>query len=112
MPGKGPAYPTSSKWRKQVRDAIDKMKEDPESGVTSDKTFADKAGIDKGTLSEALGKRQQTPYMPAINRALGWPEPVVLSTPDDVELWRAINALGERTIGRIVGMAIAKLPKP
>lgn len=106
MPRKGPAYPTSEKWKAQVREAIDALIEDKNSDVTSDAAFARRAKIGKSSLSEALAPDgKQTPMMPDINEALGWPAPHVLSTPDELEVWFAVQALSDRDLGRILGMA-------
>ncbi len=112
MPRKGPAFPTSKEWKEQVSAAIKALTKDPDSGITSDAAFARKAKISKSALSEALSddpSRKQTPMMPDINAALGWPAPRVLSTPDELELWAAVQALEERELGRILGLAETKL---
>src|SRR5437868_3771152 len=99
MPRSGPAYPTSSEWKKQVREAIDALIKDENNEISSDAVFAKRAKIGKSSLSEVLhpdGK--QTPMMPDINAALGWPAPRVLSTPDELEIWAAVNALPDREI--------------
>lgn len=113
MPRKGPAYPTSPEWKAQVREAIGDLIESQENEkVTSEATFAKFARISKSALSEALAPdRQQTPMMPDINAALGWPAPRVLSTPDELELWAAVEALSDRDLGRMIGMAEATLAK-
>lgn len=111
MPRKGPAYPTSSKWKAQVRRAIDDLiKNEERDEIDSDATFATYAKISKSALSEALSPaRKQTPMMPDINAALGWPTPRVLSTPDELEIWALVEALDERELGRFLGRAEAKL---
>lgn len=112
MPRKGPAYPTSSEWKEQVREAIDALIESEDSEIGSDAAFARYAKIGKSSLSEALAPDgQQTPMMPDINAALGWPAPVVLSTPDELELWTAVRALDERGLGRMLEMAEAAAAK-
>lgn len=112
MPRKGPAYPTSEKWKIQVREAIDALIEDENSEIGSDAAFARRAGIGKSSLSEALAPdAKQTPMMPDINAALGWPTPHVLSTPDELEIWAAVQALDDRALGRILGMAEASLAR-
>lgn len=115
MPRKGPAFPTSEKWKNQVRAAIDELIADASSDIRSDAAFARHAGIGKSSLSEALAPDgKQTPMMPDINDALGWPAPYVLSTPDELEIWVAVQALPEKEIGRILGMAeqtLARLRK-
>lgn len=106
MPRKGPAYPTSKEWKLQVREAIDDLIEDENSEIGSDAAFARYAKIKKNSLSEALStKRKQTPMMPDINAALGWPAPHVLSTPDELEIWAAVMALDDKQLGRMLGMA-------
>lgn len=102
---KGPAYPISAQWQREVRAAIDTLIDDAgRDDVTSDKTFADTAGIGKGTLSEALKKGAiQTQVMPEINMALGWPKPHLLCTPDELEVWAAVDALDERELGKLIG---------
>lgn len=114
MPKEGPAYPISDEWRRQVREAIDKLIEDPErEDVVSDATFAKHAArIAKSSLSAALGPDSvQSTVMPQINAALGWPAPRVLSTPDELEVWAAVDALDERELGRILGKAEAALAR-
>lgn len=111
MPKTGPAYPISPEWRRQVRKAIneliaDKSRED----VTSDATFAKTAGIVKSSLSEALKSTSiQSTAMPQINEALGWMKPRVLSTPDELEIWAAVEQLDDRELGRMLGMAESKV---
>lgn len=114
MPKKGPAYPISSDWRLQVRDAIDGLIKDPDRDeIVSDATFAKRAArIAKSSLSEALKPTSvQSTVMPQINAALGWPAPRVLSTPDELEVWAAVEALDERELGRILGKAEAALAR-
>lgn len=115
MPRKGLAFPTSKEWKEQVRSAIDDLIADNTNEISSDTDFARYAKIKKSSLSEALSpKRTQTPLMPAINEALNWPAPRVLCTPDELELWAAVEALDEKSLGRILGMAettVAKLRK-
>lgn len=112
MPRKGPAYPTSDEWKKQVREAIDDLIEHKRHDIDSDAAFARYAKISKSALSEALSsERQQTPMMPDINEALGWPAPYVLSTPDELEVWAAVQALSDREVGRLLGLAESTLAK-
>lgn len=113
MPRKGPAYPISPEWRSQVRRAInDLIKDKNRDDVTSDKTFAKVAHVSPTALSESLNKESvQSTIMPEINVALGWPKPRVLSTPDELEIWAAVEALDERELGRILGMAEATLAR-
>lgn len=101
MPSKGPAYPASKEWKKQVRDAIDALIEDPASEINSDADFARHARVRKSSLSEALSPaRKQTPLMPRINAALGWPKPRVLSTPKELEAWTLWEAMSEYEQGQ------------
>lgn len=112
MPRKGPAYPTSTKWKEQVREAIDVLIEDENSDIKSDAAFARSAGLKKNSLHDALSPDSiQTPMMPDINAALGWPAPRVLSTPDELELWTAVEALSDREVGRILGIAESTLAR-
>lgn len=113
MPKKGPAYPITPEWRRQVRQAIDALiKDEAHDEISSDATFATSAGIVKSSLSEALKATSvQSTVMPQINSALGWPKPRVLSTPDELELWAAVDALDEREIGRLLGLAESTLAR-
>lgn len=115
MPRSGPAYPTSKKWKAQVREKLDSLIQDESSEITSDASFARYAKISPSALSEALmPSRKQTPMMPDINAALGWPAPRVLSTPDELEVWMAVEVLPDRELGRLIGKAedvIARLRK-
>ena len=106
MPKPGPAYPISSKWKGLVKDRINELRRDPDSGVTSEATFAKKAGISKSALSQTLGaESKQSSVLFQINAALGWPAPRVLSTPDEIEIWNAVEMLDEREIGRLIEKA-------
>lgn len=112
MPREGPAYPISDDWREQVADAIDELKKKPDSGITSRNDFAEKCGIAASSLTAALKPDSvQSTVMPQINAALGWPAPRVLSTPDELEIWAAVEALDERTLGRMIEKAEAALEK-
>lgn len=112
MPNKGPAYPISAEWRRQVSDAIEDLKNDEQSEITSRASFARKAKIGKSSLTEALDDASiQSTVMPEINAALGWPAPRVLSTPDELELWSAVEALSDRDLGRLLGMAESTLAR-
>jgi hypothetical protein len=104
---KGPAYPVSPEWQREVRAGIDGLIEDESrDDITSDATFARKAGIGKSTLTESLKPGAiQSVVMPEINKALGWPAPRLLSTPDELELWAAVETLDEREVGRLLGRA-------
>lgn len=102
MPSKGPAYPTSKEWKAAVRQAIDELRDDDGKRI-SDAAFAKKCKISKSALSEALSPdRVQTPTMPRINAALGWPAPRVLSTPDELEIWAIVEALSDFERGRFL----------
>lgn len=111
MPKPGPAYPITTEWRRQVRKAInDLIAGGSDEDVDSDATFAKKAKIAKSSLSEALKPTSiQSAAMPQINEALGWPRPRVLSTPDELELWAAVEQLDDRELGRMLGMAESKV---
>lgn len=113
MPKKGPAYPITPDWRLEVRQAIDILIEDESrEEITSDATFAKSSDIAKSSLSAALKVTSiQSAAMPQINAALGWPKPRVLSTPDELEIWAAVEALDEREIGRLLGVAETTLAK-
>lgn len=113
MPKKGPAYPISPEWRRQVRRAVNEIIADEKrEEITSDAAFAKSAGIVKSSFSEALKATSvQSTVMPQINAALGWPRPRVLSTPDELEVWAAVNAMDEREVGRLLGVAEATLAR-
>ncbi len=106
MPGKGPAFPISKEWKLAVREAIDAKIRNPHDSVKSDAAFARLAKIKKNTLHDALQPAaMQTPQMPAINAALGWPTPRVLSTPDELEIWAMVEALPDFELGKFLGRA-------
>lgn len=112
MPNEGPAYPISDKWRRKVGEAIARLIKDKSSEIKSKATFATSAGIAKSSLTAALksGSIQST-VMPQINAALGWPAPRVLSTPDELEIWAAAEAMSEREVGRLIERAEASIAK-
>lgn len=110
MPKEGPAYPITDEWRRQVGEAIQDLIDDPNSEITSKATFATSAGIAKSSLTAALKDDSiQSTVMPDINAALGWPAPRVLSTPDELELWAAVEALDDKSLGRLLGVAEERL---
>lgn len=76
MPRKGPAYPITEDWQEWVRTRIAEMKRSGD--LRSQNELAERAGIAKSSLSEALGEEAvQTTVMPEIHRALGWPPPLL-----------------------------------
>jgi len=94
MPRKGPAYPITNEWRRDVRVAINAMRGE-DGKPLSDAAFAKFAKISKAALSEALAIGSvQTTVMPDIHKALGWPPPRLVLSPDQLELlaqWDAMD---------------------
>lgn len=87
-----------------MRATIDAMIERHE--IKSDAALAKKAGIVRATLNEALlPDSVQSTVMPQINKALGWPTPVVLSTPDDLEIWAMFDGLDDFELGKALERA-------
>jgi hypothetical protein len=106
MPTPGPAYPTSPEWKKQVREALAKLKDEDGKKISATKFAEDALGVSKSVLSETLAEAGiQSPLMPAINAALGWPAPRVLSTPDELEIWAMVEGLPDKELGRFLGRA-------
>ena len=102
MPRTGGAYKITDDWRKEVRQAIDAMR-DENGKELSDARFAELAGISKAALSEALSPTSiQTTVMPEIHKALGWKPPRLVIAPDALEVLAQFDALGEFKRGQML----------
>ncbi len=101
MPRKGPAYAITPQWQRDVLDRIEEME-------ISQNELARRAKISKASLSEALAAEAvQTTVMPAIHKALGWPEPPLAMTRDALEMMKLYSEMSERDQGEMLGRARA-----
>lgn len=79
MPRSGQAYPVDDGWRKRVDLALELK------GWTR-ADLARAVGCSRGTITHLLnGDVQQSPYVPAIHRALGWTPPLPPSLGGEAE---------------------------
>ncbi len=105
MPKPGGAYIITPEWRRDVRLAIDAM------GL-SDAKFAERAGIAKSSLSEALAPESiQTSVMPQIHEALGWDPPRLVIAPDTLEVLKHWDALSDFSKGSMLEKLKAEVAK-
>lgn len=99
MPREGPAYPITPEWQTWVRERIAQMKASGD--LRSQNELAERVGIAKSSLSEALAKGAvQTTVMPQIHKALGWPAPLMTPPTYVLELVAAFTALPPMEQGR------------
>lgn len=101
MPRSGPAYPITKEWQGWVRSRIEEMKKTGE--LRSQNELAERAGISKASLSEALTEGAvQSTVMPQIHKALGWPKPLLAPPIYVLELVESFSQLPQLEQGRIL----------
>lgn len=111
MPRKGIAYPVDDAWRRRVIERLREM------GWTNAR-LAREARCPRSLLTELLrlddrgARRHQTPYLPEIHKALGWPEPQVAAAPVVIpELEHVYGLLDERGRERVLASAREELAR-
>lgn len=105
MPRTGPAWPITPEWRRDVRLAIDAMRDERGKPI-SDAAFARLAKISKASLSEALDDGStQTTVMPDIHKALGWDPPRLVLAQETLELLTQWDNMGEFERGQLLERA-------
>jgi len=99
MPRKGPTYPINADWQRRVMARITEM------GISQNE-LGRRAKVSKASMSDALTPGAvQSACVPAIHRALGWPEPPLVLTPDALELVSLYVQMGDRDQGAMVERA-------
>lgn len=98
MPRKGPAFPISPEWQREVRTRIN------ERGISQNE-LARLAGVSIAAMSEALREGAvQTTVMVEINKAIGLPRPTPF-TPDSLEMLSLFDDLSEIDRGAAIEYA-------
>ncbi len=103
MPKKGHQYPIDSEWKDRVRVRLLELS-------IKQNELARRAHISKASMSAALATDSlQSAYVPEIHRALGWPVPPLVLSPDKLELLALYDQMEDRDQGGLVERARAKV---
>jgi hypothetical protein len=88
MPSKGRAYPITDQWKGWVDERLTEL------GITRAE-LARRIGVKRHVVTELLAEdRVQSPLVPAVHKALGWPPPALTLEPhvlQMIEMFRKLS---------------------
>jgi hypothetical protein len=100
MPSEGPAYPITPDWKLWVKERLDEL------GINQSE-LGRRIGKGRSVISEMLGETSvQSPLVPDVHKALGWPPPIRTPPIHVLQLIDAFQRLDPITQGKWIERVI------